>query len=204
MASPDPRRAVVADLTQPVGGDLTVEAPFQPGGPRAPRATSFGGGNRFTADPGSIAFHKERGTDDRRLFAVSFNEQAGNHWFWLVAAERGETGWTAHGVAGGTDGPAGTRGKKPAKTEPWLNLCGQWGGARLYAGGQLYAGNARVGLVRLTLVDGTQLSDDGDADVALFVGHRGAQPFVVDIFDANGSLLSSHKAYYGPVTGLSR
>lgn len=181
----------MADLTPSAVGELPIASPSQPGAPCAGPVASFGSGNAFTADPDSIEFHKERGTDDRRLFAVSFDDQASNHWFWLVAAELDETGWMAHGVAGGSNGPARTSGHKPAGSEPWLNLCGQWGADRLYAGGELHVGKARVGLVRLTLVDGTQLTDDGDADVALFVSHRGKQPATVDIFDVDGSLLSS-------------
>jgi hypothetical protein len=96
---------------------------------------SIGHGNPFTADPVSIKFHKERGSDDRRLFAVSFDDQSRNHWFWLIAAELDEAGWTAHGVAGGSDGPARASYKKPPRSEPWVNLAGQWGADRLYAGG---------------------------------------------------------------------
>jgi hypothetical protein len=61
--------------------------------------------------------------------------------------------------------------------------------------GELHPGQGRVGLVRLTLADGTELTDDGDGDVALFVSDRGEPPAVVEIFDVDGSLLSSHKAF---------
>ena len=46
----------------------------------------------FARDPAAIAVIKERGSVDRRLYAVTFDEFEGNRWFWLVAAERSERG----------------------------------------------------------------------------------------------------------------
>jgi hypothetical protein len=34
---------------------------------------------------------------------VRFDELTGERWLWLVAVEHGEAGWTALGVAGGSD-----------------------------------------------------------------------------------------------------
>jgi hypothetical protein len=195
MGHSDPRRAVLADLTQPTAREVSMPKAAQEINPSAGPVASFHRGKPFAADPDSIEFHKERGTDNRRLFAVSFIDEARNHWFWLVAAELDEAGWKAHGVAGGSDGPAHGSRQDLTRSAPWLNLCGQWGADRLYAGGELHVGDSRVGLVRVTLADGTQLTDDGDADVALFVGRRGEPPAVVDIFDIDGSLLSSRKAF---------
>jgi hypothetical protein len=195
MGHPDPRQAVMAHLTQPTGREALMPEATQEINPSTGPVASFRRGKSFEADPDSIEFRKERGTEDRRLFAVSFTDEAGNDWFWLVAAELDETGWTAHGVAGGTDGPAPGRRPGLTRAAPWLNLCGQWGADRFYAGGELHVGNSRVGLVRVTLADGTQLSDDGDAGVALFVGRRGDPPAVVDIFASNGMLLSSRTAF---------
>ena len=155
---------------------------------------SVGHGKSFMACAESIQFLKERGTDDRRLFAVEFDDEVRNHWFWLVAAELDDAGWTAHGVAGGSDGPAGLRPRSTARSRPGLNFCGHWGADRFYGGGTLHAGDAVIGEVRLTLADGTQLTDDGEADVALFIGDRGERPTTVDIFDVHGSLLSSARA----------
>jgi hypothetical protein len=92
-------------------------------------------------------------------------------------------------------GPAPRRRPGLTRAALRLKLCGQWGADRFYAGGELHVGNSRVGLVRVTLADGTQLTDDGDADVALFVGRRGDPPAVVDIFATNGMLLSSRTAF---------
>jgi hypothetical protein len=52
---------------------------------------------------------------------------------------------------------------------------------------------AEIGRVKLTLDDGSQLEDDGIADVSLFIGRHGAPPRTVDIY-APGALLSSHNA----------
>jgi hypothetical protein len=195
MGHSDPRQAVLAHLTQPAARQASIPETTPEIEPSTGPVASLHRGKSFEAEPDSVEFHKERGTADRRLFAVSFTDVAENDWFWLVAAELDEAGWTAHGVAGGSDGPA--PGRRPGLTQaaPWLNLCGQWGADRFYAGGELHVGSSRVGLVRITLADGTQLTDDGDADVALFVGRRGDPPTVVDIFATNGMLLSSRAAF---------
>jgi hypothetical protein len=87
VADPDPRRAVVSHLTQPTAVQLPAHPTHPPGRP-ATRPTAFSSwGNPFTACVDSIQFLKERGTDDRRLFAVVFDDEAHNHWFWLAAAE---------------------------------------------------------------------------------------------------------------------
>jgi hypothetical protein len=196
MGHPDPRMAVLADLTQPAAREVSMPRAARKINLSAGPVASVDRGVPFVADMNSVQFLKERGTDAQRLFAVSFRDEVRNHWFWLVAAEFEEqAGWKAHGVAGGSGGPA--QGRRPELTHPapWLNFCGQWGADRFYAGGELRSGNSRVGLVRVTLVDGAELTDDAVGDVALFVGRRGEPPAVVDIFDVDGSLLSSSKAF---------
>jgi hypothetical protein len=103
-------------------------------------------------------------------------------------------------VAGGSDGP--DRGERrtlrppsSARSGPWLNLCGQWGGGTFYAGGQLDPAGAKVGRVRLTLNDGSQLEDDAVDDVSRFVGRHGEAPRTVDIYAPDGALLSRRDAY---------
>jgi hypothetical protein len=152
----------------------------------------------FARDPAVIAVVEERGSVDRRLYAVTFGDFEGNWWFWLVATERSERGWVAHGVAGGSNGPAererGTPRPSSVGSRPWLNLCGQWGGETFYAGGSLDPPGAEIGRVQLTLDDGSQLEDDGIADVSLFIGRHGGPPRTVDIYAPDGALLSSHNA----------
>lgn len=131
---------------------------------------------------------KERGVPDRRLYAVTFDDEHRYRWFWLVAAERDRTGdWAAFGVAGGS-------GQIPQRSDPWLNFAGSWGQGRLYAGGEIHTAGASIGQVHLTLVDGTQLADDAQADVALFLSDQVAEPATVHIYDTNGQLLATHAA----------
>lgn len=134
VAHRDPYTAVVAEVTAPpnfVPGRETVSGVDD----RVPRAMLMSHGP-FARDPAAIAVIKERESGGRRLYAVSFDDCDGNRWFWLVAAERGETGWVAHGVAGGSEGSAHPERETPrpadAGSGPRLNLCGQWGGDRLY------------------------------------------------------------------------
>lgn len=152
----------------------------------------------FARDPAGVEVLTERESCDRRLYAVTFDDFEGNRWFWLVAAERSERGWVAHGVAGGSNGPAererGTSRPSSVGSRPWLNLCGQWGGETFYAGGSLDPAGAEIGRVQLTLDGGSQLEDDGIGDVSLFIGCHGEPPRTVDIYAPDGALLSSHNA----------
>ena len=193
----DPRQAVVAELTAPMGYTPPEER-FSDMNDPVPRASVMSHGP-YAADPDAIEFLKERTSDDRHLFAVTFDDLMGNRWFWLVAAERAEHGWTAHGVAGGSDGPARASGEPSpvalSRSTPWLNLCGQWGGDTFYAGGELHSGSTEIARVQVTLTDGSQLVDDGTAGVALFVGRHGEPPASVEIFATDGTVLSSRSAF---------
>jgi hypothetical protein len=192
----DPRQAVVAELTAPTGYTPPKER-FSDSDDPVPRASVMSHGP-YAADPDAIEFLKERARDDRHLFAVTFDDPMGNRWFWLVAAERTEQGWAAHGVAGGSDGPARAPGEPspiPSRSAPWLNLCGQWGGDSFYAGGQLHSGSTKIARVQITLADGSQLVDDGTAGVALFIGRHGEPPASVEIFAVDGTVLSSRSAF---------
>ncbi|MGI8556689.1 MAG: hypothetical protein ACR2ND_00005 [Solirubrobacteraceae bacterium] len=192
MANLDPRGVIIEHLAQPSAGQPPARRPPpRPGDlPMRPVASFAVSGNPFTADRTTIQFVKERGIPDRRLYAVTFDDEQHESWFWLVAAERDRTdNWIAVDVAGGS-------GQDPQRSKPWLNLCGSWGQGRLYAGGEIHTAGANVGEVRLTLADGTQLTDDAQADVALFLSDQvAAEPATVDIYDTNGHLLATHTAF---------
>jgi len=47
----------------------------------------------------------------------------------------------------------------------------------------------------LTLADATQLTDNADAGIALFLTDQPAEPATVDIYDANGRLLATHAGF---------
>lgn len=196
VAQRDPHAAVVASLTAP--SDFNPEPePAAWTDDRVPSARAMSHGP-FARDPAAIAVIKQREWVDRRLYAVIFDDFEGNRWFWLVAAERSERGWVAHGVAGGSNGPAERGGEMPRPSSvgsrPWLNLCGQWGGETFYAGGSLDPAGAEIGRVQLTLDDGSHLEDDGIGHVSLFIGRHGRPPRTVDIYAPDGVLLSSHQA----------
>ncbi len=192
MACADPRQAVIEHLIAPAGERIGSGA-RQAGAPAGPVPVVYAG-KPYVARLDSIEIRKERGVDDRRLFAVAFNDISGNRWSYLVAAERKGDGWVAHGVAGGSDGPMTSRRSSGSGT-PSIDIYGQWGADRLYVGGELDPGAAVVGNVRLTFSDGTQVTDDGEYGVALFVGPRGAGPATVEVFDEHGDLLVSRKAF---------
>jgi hypothetical protein len=143
-------------------------------------------GNLVSADRSTIAFLKARGTGERQLFAVTFDDGSGRSWFSLAAAERDVNGsWVSHGVASGS-------GEMPQRPSPWLNLAGQWGKGRFYAGGRIHAAGATLSKVRLTLEDGTELEDDTDGNVALFVAEQNAAPARVTIYAIDGHVLTTH------------
>ena len=193
----DPLAAVVAELTAPPDFSPEPDRTFGVDA-RTPRARVMSHGP-FARDPAAITVHKQRESDGRLLYAVSFDDLRGNRWFWLVAAESGAKGWTAHGVGGGSDGPANQQRRTPRPSSagpgPWLNLCGQWGGDTFYAGGQLDSAGAKIGRVQLTLNDGSQLEDDGVGGVALFIGRHGERPTAVEIYARDGALISRRNAF---------
>ena len=61
----------------------------------------------------------------------------GNGWSYLVAAERSHAGWSAHEVAGASDGPGEATSRRPELTHPTVDRFRQWGPAVLYVGARL-------------------------------------------------------------------
>ena len=98
-----------------------------------------------------------------------------------------EGSWVPHSVAADS-------GEIPQRSSVWLNLAGQWGQGRFYAGGQIHAATAALGKVRLTLEDATELEDDADGNLALFVAEHDAAPASVTIYDTDGRPLTTHDA----------
>lgn len=183
VAESDPRPTIIELLSQPAA-DRTQTASRERAGPVA----SVVHGNPVWANPGTIAFLKARGTSQRKLFAVTFDDESGGSWFSLVAAERDAEGsWVAHRVAY-------ARGNIAERSSPWLNLAGQWGKDRFYAGGQIHTAGEVVGKVRLILEDGTELEDDAEGNLALFVANHDAAPATVTIYGTDGRRLASHNA----------
>ena len=188
MANLDPREVIIEHLTQSSASTPPAgRAPPRPGG--ALPVAFVASGNPFTADGPTIEFLKERAIPDRRLYALKFDDEHQVSWACLVAAERDRAGaWVAVDVAAGS-------GEMSQRSEPWVNLAGSWGQGRLYAGGEIHTAGASIGEVRLTLVDGTELTDDAEADIALFLSDRDTEPATVEIYATDGQLLVTHAAF---------
>ncbi len=137
VACADPRQAVIEHLIAPANEGIDSGA-RQAGAPDGPVPVVYAG-KPYVARLDSIEIRKERGVDDRRLFAVAFVDMLGNRWSYLVAAERRGDGWVAEGVAGGSDGPAANR-RSSGSATPSIDIYGQWGTDRLYVGGELDPG----------------------------------------------------------------
>jgi hypothetical protein len=186
MAESDPRPVIIEYLTRPSAGRPFVGAEVAAYVRTGPTARVVTGG-LATADPASIEFVKARGTNERQLFAMTFDDQDNRSWFALLAVERDADGgpWIPHDVAVGS-------GEIPQRSSPWLNLAAQWGQGRLYAGGQIHTAGATLSKVRLTLEDDSELEDDAEGNVALFVAEHDAAPASVTIYDTDGQPLTTH------------
>lgn len=75
-------------------------------------------------------------------------------------------------------------------------MFGQWGSGVLYVGAKLrWDPHGAVTAIRLTLADGTELTEDAIGDLALFVARRGPEPDTVHMLDADGVVLAIHAAF---------
>lgn len=188
MGERGPRQAILEHLVGRRGRPAVQRTVRGTGGLAQP--VVLVGGAPFVADPDSVRFLKERGIPGRRLFAVAFDDERGERWFWLVGAEQDETGaWLARGGAGGS-------GLSPERVEPWVNLAGWWGLEGFYAGGEVKPAGADVARVRLRCANEVELEDDADGGVVLFLTDRAAQtPVTVEICDSNGNILGSYSDF---------
>jgi hypothetical protein len=181
MAYSDPWDAVIAELTAPAAKRPTPTAP--PGDPRPVPVISRG--HPFSARPETLRAVKERSIPHRRLYMVTFEDQAsGMPWRWLIGAEEDDGEWMARGGAGeGGDGPT--------RDHPWVNLAGWWGAGRFSAGGEVLS-EQHIEQVRLTARDGTTLHDDTEAGVVLFLtDHELELPVTLELLDNRGHILAS-------------
>jgi hypothetical protein len=185
MVEQDPRRAILDHLAERPAEQTPLRRAS-----RTTRPMPRVGGKPFAADPATVRFLKERGIPGRRLFAVTFDDEQGQLWFWLVAAEQDETGtWVAHGGAGGSE-------HGPERDEPWVNLAGWWGPGRFYAGGQLLAASPDVARVRLRCANGLEMEDDTDGGVVVFLTDRPTDtPVTVEICNGEGQVVASYRSF---------
>ncbi len=154
-------------------------------------------GNSFAAELATVRFVKERATEHRRLYYVTFegvsvldDHRAPMHFEWVFAVEERGGGWRTTGGSGGGGGdrPSGT---------PRVNL----GGAEspgFYAGGRVLTAGADIARVRLTCANRLVLEDDTEGGVVLFISDEKARfPATADLYDRRGRHVASHQALPG-------
>ncbi len=98
--------------------------------------------------PGTIRVLKERGTDSRRVFYVTFDGGTGERWGYMIATETQAAGEER------VCGSAGGSGEGRERNLPWANLGYGWGGGALYAAGRVIgAGAENAATVSLVFAD---------------------------------------------------
>jgi hypothetical protein len=194
MVSPEARAAAIEFLTAS-DGVRAVDQALSAASSAGPVAGVLPG-KGFTARRESIGFLDQRRDEERCLFAVRFIDQADNSWECLVAAEHDGTRWNAHGVAGGSGGPASRTPPRPVCGPLRADVFGQWGRDIFYAACRL-TGPAQDAATsaRLTLTNGSQLSADLAHGLALFIGREGSPPAAIEVFDRDGDRLARQRLH---------
>jgi hypothetical protein len=191
MGSPTPEQAVIDELSRPPG-TITDLAEPQPG---APTPSIVTGGLGFVADLDTLRFVKHRQAGERHVFYVTFAAEHPRlgllemqHAYPVEPAPDG--GWRTFGGAGG----AGTLSGRA--TQPGVNLGGGAWPDHFYAGGEIYRAGADIAQVELRFANGVTLSDDADADVALFITESSVQlPATAVLLDPAGNEIRSETAF---------
>lgn len=107
MGFPDVKRAVIALLAQPRGQVVWQSASSTDGWRRG---ISRGGGQ--DADPSTIRFAQQRGIQGHEIHAVTFADQEGKRYRFLVGVAHDADGWEVSGLAGGGE-------CDPPRGQPW-------------------------------------------------------------------------------------
>lgn len=206
MAYDDPRHAVLAALTQPLSPPTHTRRLSATG------LTVALGGNPFHADPATVRFVAERAGGPQRLYWVTFHAAGGlpaagraRRGRCLVAASRGDEGWTAGVLAGGgpSHGWSGWRMRRTTRrAKPAVNLCGQWSrddwrqrGEQfaMLVGGEVEPAGGEVARVRLLGADGTTIEADVTHGVVMFLVDRPiAAPIDVELCAGDGCVVGTH------------
>jgi hypothetical protein len=154
------------------------------------------GGNAFDADIATVRCLKQRSSERRRVYFVTFDGSipargAELHSFdYVVALVRDKDGgWRAIGTAGGA-------GSLPPRSNPWINLAGGNGADCFYAGGRIDKAGVDVCRARLSFADGVALEDDAENGVALFITDEPVStPATVELYDSHGERVARNPAF---------
>jgi hypothetical protein len=158
-------------------------------GPRAER-----GRVGCDARPDSIRLGKMRQTASRQLYAVTFENTAGQRMRFFCCVRRDDANsWRFDGGAGGSADGA------PHRSHAWVNLGGGGWPKRFYAAGQVLDDGGAVTHVRLHTANGALLEDTvGDDGVVLFLSDDDTRvPLDVELLDRAGQLVARHPAMAG-------
>lgn len=188
-----PRQAVLDGLARAPG----VVRSCAPATSCTPVAVAITGGGPFEADLATVRFVKERTTERRRLYYVTFegvsaldDDRVRGRFAWVSVVEQHAGGWRTAGGSGGgdTDWPV---------PEPRVNL-GGGGSPGFYAGGRVLSPGVDIARVRLTCANGLVLEDDTEGGVVLFITEQDATlPVTAELYDRGGGHVSSHVALPG-------
>jgi len=191
VGSPTPEQAVIDALSEPPGTTTVLAEPRR----GVPTPTVVSGGLGFVSDLGTLRFIKHRQAGDRHVFYVTCMAEhlrlgllEVRYAYPVEPAPHG--GWRIVGGAGG----AGSFSDRA--TQPGVNLGGGGWPDHFYAGGQIYRADAEIAQVELRFANGVTLSDDADADVALFITESTVQlPATAVLLDPAGNEIRSETAF---------
>lgn len=192
MGAPDPRQAVLDELSVPPG--TWVRGGMSPGGIES---GTVHGGNSFSADLSTVQFVKHRQSERRHLYFVTFEGSSvrlpANQlhvWRYVFPIERDPIGgWRVRGGAGAAGGP-------PRRPTPWVNLGGGGWPDQFYAGGDIDTAGLAIAGVELRFANGVTLTDDATFGTALFITDEPVElPAVVALLDDAGTKVAEHPAF---------
>jgi hypothetical protein len=201
MPSEDPRQAVIELLSRTVGepvrqADSTlgwrIKSVVTGLARRRPRraAVTYHSDFPFDVDASTVVFRKERGIDDRRVYAVTFEDAYTRPNRYIFPVERHTDGrWSVVGGAGGSA-------YDPERSEPCANLAGGGWPQRFYAGGRLLGPERGIASVRLRFANEVVLEDTVDEGLVLFLtGLRVELPVLAELCDHNQQVVCAHAAF---------
>ena len=191
VGSPTPEQAVIDELSRPPGTIIDLAEPQR----RAPTPSIVTGGLGFVADLGTLRFVKHRQAGERHVFYVTFAAEHPRlgllemkHAYRVEPASDG--GWRTFGGAGGARALSGRA------TRAGVNLGGGGWPDHFYAGGEIYRAGAEIAQVELRFANGVTISDDANADVALFATESSVRlPATAVLLDPAGTEIRSETAF---------